>query len=60
MGYPAIGFDLNPIMVVVAKARLLPVTEASSLVPLGHAIVDNARKLEGAAKHASLNLTCLN
>lgn len=33
-GYRAIGFDLNPVMAVVAKARLLPQSEIASIVPL--------------------------
>jgi hypothetical protein len=43
LGLPAIGFDLNPVMVIVAKARLLPANEAPSLVPLARAIVTRAR-----------------
>jgi len=33
-GYEAIGFDLNPVMAVVAKARLLPQCEVASIAPL--------------------------
>ncbi|PYV76863.1 MAG: hypothetical protein DMG97_03195, partial [Acidobacteria bacterium] len=33
-GYKAIGFDLNPVMAVVAKARLLPQSEVASITPL--------------------------
>ncbi len=33
-GYRAIGFDLNPVMAVVAKARLLPNIDAPSIAPL--------------------------
>jgi len=33
-GYKAIGFDLNPVMAVVAKARLLPQCELASIAPL--------------------------
>lgn len=33
-GYRAVGFDLNPVMSVVAKARLLPDSEMVSIVPL--------------------------
>ncbi len=33
-GYKAIGFDLNPVMAVVAKARLLPQCEIASVAPL--------------------------
>nr|WP_161497305.1 DNA methyltransferase [Bradyrhizobium nitroreducens] len=40
----AVGVDLNPAMVVVAKARLLPTSEADSIEPLGRKIVELARK----------------
>src|SRR5208282_4585617 len=33
-GYKAVGFDLNPVMAVVAKARLLPQCEIASVAPL--------------------------
>ncbi len=33
-GYRAMGFDLNPVMAVVAKARLLPNIDAPSIAPL--------------------------
>ena len=33
-GYDGFGFDLNPVMVVVARARLLNKRERSSLIPL--------------------------
>jgi hypothetical protein len=33
-GYRAVGFDLNPVMAVVAKARLLPQCEIVSVAPL--------------------------
>ncbi len=39
LGYRAIGRDLNPVMVLVAKAGLLPKSEAPSLLPLAKAIV---------------------
>lgn len=39
LGYAAIGQDLNPVMVLVAKAALLPQSEASSLIPLAEAII---------------------
>lgn len=39
LGINGIGIDINPAMVIVAKARLLPSTEADSLVPLGKEIV---------------------
>lgn len=34
LGLAAQGFDLNPIMVIVARARLLPPSEADSIQPL--------------------------
>jgi DNA methylase len=42
LGLPSIGFDLNPAMVVIAKARLLQPSEASSLIPLAKAIIKSA------------------
>jgi DNA methylase len=39
----SIGLDLNPVMIVVAKARLLPVSEADSIEPLGCNIIKLAR-----------------
>jgi hypothetical protein len=45
LGFPAVGFDLNPAMVIVAKARLLPASEGPSLGPLARAIVKRARAL---------------
>lgn len=43
-GFPSIGFDLNPVMVTVSKARLLPSSEAVSLRPLGKEIVGQAQE----------------
>ncbi|MEJ0020838.1 MAG: DNA methyltransferase [Acetobacteraceae bacterium] len=39
LGLTAHGLDLNPVMVVVARARLLPPSEASHLKPLAATIV---------------------
>jgi DNA modification methylase len=44
-GYSAVGIDINPVMIAVAKARLLPSSEADSLVPLGKEILNNADSL---------------
>jgi len=44
LGYKAYGFDLNPVMVVVAKARLLNKREHSSLEPLSAEIIQKARQ----------------
>jgi hypothetical protein len=41
---PSVGFDLNPVMVLVAKARLLPPSEADSVGPLGQKILLHAEK----------------
>jgi hypothetical protein len=43
LGLRAIGYDLNPVMSIVAKARLLPASEAGSLRPLSRRIILNAR-----------------
>ena len=42
LGFSSIGIDVNPVMVVVAKARLLPPSEADSIIPLGGEIVRQA------------------
>jgi hypothetical protein len=49
-GYKALGFDLNPVMAVVAKARLLPQSEVASIAPL---LADILKK---AALNKSLSL----
>ncbi len=46
LGCSGLGIDLNPVMVIVAKASLLSPREAPSLVPLGRSIVDRARRIE--------------
>lgn len=38
LGLRSVGCDLNPVMIVVAKANLVSPLDASSLVPLGHEI----------------------
>lgn len=38
-GHEAYGFDLNPVMVVVAKARLIDSVDSSSLLPLARDIL---------------------
>jgi hypothetical protein len=48
LGYGAYGCDLNPVMVVVAKARLLSKREHSSLEPLSAEIIQKARDSEVA------------
>jgi hypothetical protein len=39
LGLASQGFDLNPVMIVVARARLLPPSEADSIEPLAREIV---------------------
>jgi DNA modification methylase len=39
----SIGLDLNPVMIIIAKARLLPVSEADSIEPLGQHIIELAK-----------------
>ncbi|MFM0329205.1 hypothetical protein [Paraburkholderia strydomiana] len=41
-GMPCIGTDLNPVMVVVAKAGLLSALDVESLLPLAQTIVEQA------------------
>lgn len=43
LNYAAVGIDLNPVMVVVGRARLLSATEADSLAPLGQRVIDSVR-----------------
>jgi len=38
-GIASIGLDLNPAMIIVAKARVLPPSEADSIEPLGRKIL---------------------
>lgn len=45
-GYKGIGFDLNPVMAVVAKARLLPQSEIASVLPLLAEILKKAALTE--------------
>jgi len=45
LGLRASGIDINPVMVVVARARLLPSSEWSSLRPLSRRIIQHARTL---------------
>ncbi len=43
-GYKTIGQDLNPVMVLVAKAELLSPQDAGRLIPLARDILDKARR----------------
>ena len=44
LGMSSIGFDLNPVMVLVAKAELLDPAESTVLLPLARRIVKTVRK----------------
>ncbi|MCW5699967.1 MAG: site-specific DNA-methyltransferase, partial [Rhodospirillales bacterium] len=39
LGFRSRGFDINPVMVVVARARLLPASEADSIEPVAREVV---------------------
>ncbi|MGO1077126.1 hypothetical protein [Inquilinus sp. CA228] len=43
LGIKSCGFDLNPVMVIIARARLLPPSEADALEPLARKIIDGIR-----------------
>ncbi len=43
LGLASKGFDLNPVMIVIARARLLPPSEADSLESLAREIVKGVR-----------------
>lgn len=42
LGLQSIGIDLNPVMIIVARARLLPPSEADHLRPLAATILSHA------------------
>lgn len=42
LGLSSIGIDLNPVMIIVARARLLPPSEADHLRPLAATILSHA------------------
>lgn len=48
LGHTGVGFDLNPVMVIVAKARMLPGSEADSLEPLALEILRQAANADAA------------
>jgi hypothetical protein len=43
LGLASRGFDINPVMLIIARARLLPRSEADSLEPLARKIVKGIR-----------------
>jgi len=50
LGLHSIGFDINPAMTVVARARLLPTSEADSIEPLGIKLLEQARMVAKSIK----------
>jgi DNA modification methylase len=54
LGYASRGFDLNPVMVAVAKSRLLAATEADSIEPLAKEVVRSAREQPAALENDPL------
>ncbi len=44
MGYRAIGCDINPVMILVAKARLVSTIDAVRLTQIGYAIATKAKR----------------
>lgn len=44
LGIPAIGYDINPAMIVVSKARMLPVVDLDSIYPLLKKIIKEAHQ----------------
>jgi len=49
LGYSCIGVDLNPVMVIVARARLLPASEADSLEPQARKLIKGVKTNAKAA-----------
>ena len=45
LGYRAIGRDLNPVMVLIAKAESLAPTEVGRLLPTAHQLITSAQPL---------------
>ncbi|MDH4602816.1 DNA methyltransferase [Pseudomonas syringae] len=46
LGYRSIGLDINPVMVVISKARLLPMSEIPCLLPLAREAIHKSRLYE--------------
>ncbi|MBN2970663.1 site-specific DNA-methyltransferase [Roseomonas aeriglobus] len=44
LGLNAVGGDINAVMLIVARARLLPVSEADSLVPVASRVIEAAAR----------------
>lgn len=52
LGLTSRGIDLNPVMVVIARARLLPPSEADSLEPMAKEVVRIAKRARGRARES--------
>jgi DNA modification methylase len=50
LGLASQGFDINPVMLIVARARLLPRSEADSLEPLARKILKGLRGNQSLVK----------
>jgi tRNA G10 N-methylase Trm11 len=48
LGLRSIGYDINPVMVVVAKARMLAKSEADSIIPLGLQLLRQANSYQAS------------
>lgn len=46
LGHKAVGFDLNPVMVIAAKAGMLSQFECPSLLPIARSIIEHASFLD--------------
>jgi hypothetical protein len=55
LGFTPRGFDLNPVMVVVARARLLASSEADALRPLAATIISHLRAAPKPLEEDALN-----
>jgi hypothetical protein len=60
LGLDSIGIDINPAINVVAKARLLPQTEVSSIAPLAAEIIAQAGKMKNCCAADDPLLTWFN
>lgn len=54
LGYHGIGVDLNPAMVIIAKARALQPTEADSLLPLANELLNKSKSICGQSPNDPL------
>ncbi len=55
LGFKSAGLDLNPAMVIVAKARMLSPSEADSIEPQARSLVKNLKPYDSYAQDDSLS-----